>query len=107
MSEFYNADKKESSIKRIQEKLNILIEKEDSDFLDFTNATDHDYELPYVVDCLMYYITGEICQKLENRNCVDCKSACERRKCKSNSIKSPYSKIDHFRPKSQSSASQF
>ena len=75
LKEIYNADKKESSIKRIQEKLNILIEKEDSHFVDFTNATDHDYELPYVVDCFMYYITGQICQKLENRNCVYCESA--------------------------------
>ena len=49
LKEIYNADKKESSIKRIQEKLNILIEKEDSHFVDFTNATDHDYELPYEI----------------------------------------------------------
>ena len=40
----------------------MVIDKEDSAFIDFTNAIDHDYDLPYVVDCLMHYITGAICK---------------------------------------------
>ena len=60
LKRIYKTNKKESFVKKIEEKLNVVIEKEDSDFMDFTNATDHDYNLPYVVDCLMYYITGQI-----------------------------------------------
>ena len=75
LKRIYKTNKKESFVKKIEEKLNVVIEKEDSDFMDFTNATDHDYNLPYVVDCLMYYITGQICQNLKKRNCMDCKSA--------------------------------
>ena len=56
LQKIYKTYKKESFVKIIEEKLNVVIEKEDSDFMDFTNATDHDYDLPYVVDSLMYYI---------------------------------------------------
>ena len=75
LKKIHKTDKKESFVKKIEEKLNVVIEKEHSDFMDFANATDHDYNLPYVVDCLKYYIPGQIRQNLKKRNCMDCKSA--------------------------------
>ncbi|XP_051163849.1 uncharacterized protein LOC127283184 [Leptopilina boulardi] len=62
-------------IKEIKEKLNIVIQKEDSDFSDFVNTTDHDYDLPYVVDCLMYFVAGNVAKKFwDFHKCELCRS---------------------------------
>ena len=49
-----------SFIQEIKAKLNVVKNNEDSDFGDFINVVDHDYDLPPVVDCLMYFVTGQV-----------------------------------------------
>ena len=57
-------------------KLNLVIEQNDSDFTDFTNAIDHDYNLPYVKKCLMYFVTGTICKDFTKfTKCEVCRTA--------------------------------
>ena len=62
LKEIYKTDKKQSFLEDIKEKLNFVIAQNDNDFTDFTNAVDHDYDLPYIVQCLMYFVTGNICK---------------------------------------------
>ena len=60
LKEIFKSEKKSSVIQEIKEKLNVVINNEDSDFGNFINAVDHDYDLPPVVDCLMYFVTGQV-----------------------------------------------
>ena len=68
-------DKKSEALNEIKEKLNIVIREED-DFSNFMNALDHDYTLPEVVDCIIYYSTGLLCQRLNSYiKCTVCRVA--------------------------------
>lgn len=69
-----NKKTKQILIQEIKAKLNIVIEQKD-DFSDFIAPTDHDYDLPYVVQCLMYFVTGNLCKKFQAfAKCETCKS---------------------------------
>ena len=46
-----------SVIHEIREKLKAIIDCEDIDFSDFIDAVAHDYALPAVRDCLIFYTT--------------------------------------------------
>lgn len=54
-----------SAIEEIKSKLEIVINKEDSEFSDFTNAIDHDYDLPPIIECLIYFVIGQITKKIK------------------------------------------
>lgn len=59
----------------LQKKLENIIEKSDWDFND---AVEHDYALPDVLDCLIYYVTGYISRHmLKHSSCSVCRSAFE------------------------------
>lgn len=76
LKEIFNTDKNKSLISEIKDKLNVVISKEDGDFNDFTNAIDHDYDLPYVIDCLMYFVTGQVSKNLKQYlKCEVCSTA--------------------------------
>lgn len=63
LNEIYNYNEKKSFVEEIKNKLNVVISQDDNDFRDFINATDHDYDLPYVTQCLLYFVTGNICKE--------------------------------------------
>lgn len=72
----YNKKNKDTIVEEIESNLNIVIENENSVFSDFTDAMDHDYDLPITKDCLVYYLTGQICSKFSKyRECEICQSA--------------------------------
>ena len=76
LKEVYKSDKKQPIIQEIKSKLNVIIEKDDSDSSDFTSAADHDYDLPAGLDCLMYFVTGHVCKNLAKfTTCEICSSA--------------------------------
>ena len=65
LREIFKSDNKSSAVNEIKEKLNVVINQKDTDFSDFTNASDHFYGLPPVVECLKYFIAGQVCQSLK------------------------------------------
>ena len=77
IKEIYGTDIKNKSkaLNEIKDKLNVVISA-DADFTDFTNAVDHDYVLPEVIDCLVYYSTGILCKRLQSYIiCKVCRAA--------------------------------
>ena len=75
LKEIFRSEKKSSIIQEIKEKLTVVINNEDSDFADFTNAVDHDYDLPPVVDCLIYFVTGQLSKNFAKfTKCEVCRS---------------------------------
>ena len=60
LKEIFKSEKKSSVVDEIKKKLNVVINQEDADFSDFTNALDHDYDLPPVVECLKYFVTDQV-----------------------------------------------
>ena len=52
-----------------------LSQERNSDFSDFTDAIDHDYDVPIIRDCLIYFLTGQICKNFSKfRECENCRS---------------------------------
>ena len=75
LKELYSSRKK-SAIEDIKNKLQIVINDDNSDFSEFVNAVDHDYDLPPIVDCLIYYTAEIVCTKhLKMLTCSLCKNA--------------------------------
>lgn len=75
LREIFKSDQKKSFIEEIKGKLNIVIQQRDNDFTDFVNAIDHDYDNPYVIQCLMYFVTGNICKNfVEFTKCDVCRT---------------------------------
>ena len=71
----FRSEKKSSIIQEIKEKLTVVINNEGSDFADFINAVDHDYDLPPVVDCLMYFVSGQVSKNFAKfTKCEVCRS---------------------------------
>ena len=78
LKELYKSSKerKQTIIANIRSKLNIAIVTEISDSSDFTDAIDHDYALPIVRDCLICFLTGQVCKKVSQfRKCKVCRSS--------------------------------
>lgn len=69
------SNEKMSFIEEIKNKLNVVISQDDNDFTDFMIAVDHDYDLPYVTQCLMYFVTGNICKEFSFTKCDICRPA--------------------------------
>ena len=59
LKELHQSNSK-SAIQEIREMLKAIIDCEDTDFNDFVDAVAHDYALPAVRDCLIFYTTGRI-----------------------------------------------
>lgn len=75
MKELYNSLSK-TAMEELREKLNSTISYEDSDFSDFVDATTHDYALPMIQDCLIFYLTGRITAYIKKQNdCSVCLNA--------------------------------
>ena len=66
LKEIFISEKKSSVVDEIKKKLNVLINQEDADFSDFTNVSDRDNDLPPFVECLKYFVTGQVCKNLRN-----------------------------------------
>lgn len=59
----------------IKKRLNSLIEHEE---WDFNELVEHDYSLPEVTDCLIYYTTATVIKRIRrNSKCEICKTAFE------------------------------
>lgn len=64
---------KVSAIDEIKKKLELIIECDDSDFSDFVDAVEHDYGLPEVTQCLIFYTTGRVAAFIKKTtNCETC-----------------------------------
>ena len=77
INEIYGADKQKKSkaLNEIKSKLNVVVNV-DADVTNFTDAVYHDYVLPEVVDCLVYYSTGILCKQLQSYiKCEVCRAA--------------------------------
>ena len=77
IKEIYGAveQKKSKALNEIKNKLNVVINV-DADVTNLTDAVDHDYVLPEVVDCLVYYSTGILCKQLQSYiKCEVCRAA--------------------------------
>ena len=59
LKELHQSNSK-SAIQEIREQLKAIIDCEDTNFSDFVDAVAHDYALPAVKDCLIFYTTGRI-----------------------------------------------
>ena len=56
--------------------MKVIVEDENSDFNDFINMTEHDYALPEILDCLLYYTTESVSCHIRKRvECKNCLSA--------------------------------
>lgn len=56
--------------------MNAVISYEDSDSSDFVHATTHDYALPIIQNCLIYYLIGRITAYIKKHNdCSECLDA--------------------------------
>ena len=75
MKELHQSNSK-SAIQEIREKLKAIIDCEDTDFSDFVDAVAHDYALPAVRDCLIFYTTGRITAYIkQHTQCSTCLNA--------------------------------
>ena len=75
LKELYQSNSK-SAIQEIREKLKAIIDCEDTDFSDFVDAAAHDYALPAVRDCLIFYTTGRITAYIkQHTQCSACLNA--------------------------------
>ena len=54
LKELYKT-KKASAFEEIKKNLKFIVEDENSDFNDFINMNEHDYALPDILDCLLFY----------------------------------------------------
>lgn len=69
-------NKEKTGFLEIKEKLNIVLVDEDTDFGDFINAVEHDYAIPEIIDCLLYYTTDHVCNYIRKRiKCSNCLSS--------------------------------
>ena len=75
LKELHQSNSK-STIQEIREKLKAIIDCEDTDFNDFVDAVAHDYALPAVGDCLIFYTTGRITAYIkQHTQCSTCLNA--------------------------------
>ena len=75
MKELHQSNSK-SAIKEIREKLKAIIDCEDTDLSDFVDAVAHDYALPAVRDCFIFYTTGRLIAYMkQHTQCSTCLNA--------------------------------
>lgn len=73
LKELYKKKNKNVLRDEIRDKLKAVIEHDDTDFSDFVNAVDHDYSIPSVSNCLIYYTTGCLVKFIKKKiKCVNC-----------------------------------
>lgn len=73
IKEIYSNPEKTHLLSFVKEKLNYAIEHTNWDFEDFV---EHDYSLPEITDCVIYYVTGYLIKQLmKSVHCDSCKAA--------------------------------
>lgn len=61
------------AIEEIKRKLLTVIECDNADFSDFVTAVNHDYALPEISNCLLFYLTGRVSAYIKkSANCESC-----------------------------------
>lgn len=75
LKELFISNKK-SAFQEIKEKIQIVTDSDDSTFNDFVSAVDHDYEMPEIINCTLFYCTARVCKYIKNRvKCEECLKA--------------------------------
>lgn len=75
LKELYHS-KDTRAIEEIKKKLETIIECENTDFSDFVSLVHHDYALPEINNCLIFYITGRVSAYIKKiTNCETCLNA--------------------------------
>lgn len=75
LKEIYKSNKK-SCFEEIKSKLKVVVENDHSDFSDFITIAEHDYSLPELIDCLLFFTMESVCQYIKKKvKCELCLSS--------------------------------